>query len=204
MLLASLLSVWMCAPLAPLNPLEQDTVNAVNLQCSLGMNSPSELLRAAPEFALRYEILPLHPFITRLGFEYKSGALTNSLHPAGPLQSYTVSFEALMYRGTKELTGFVGVGPLYTFNSFTPNSATRDSLARKSGIDGVSLGGVFGYRIIFGARYYRNYSLEVRFTETYPTLVEHSTRPESNYEVRGERLKTSSVSVTFGYLIKLK
>jgi hypothetical protein len=204
MLITSLFSLWMCAPLAPLNPLEQDTVNAVNMQFSVGLHSPSEILRAAPEMALRYEMLTIHPLIIRFGAEYKDGSLSSTLHPQGPLQTYTISMEALYYRGTRELTGFFGAGPLYTFNSFTPNQFTRDSLSRTSDIDQLSFKPTFGYRLFFGARYMRRYSIEVRITETYPRLEERSNGLGTVYAVGTEKIKTSSISLTFGYLFKIK
>lgn len=202
-MLTLLLTGWLCAPIAPLNPLEQDTLSTSNLHVAVAMTGPNGVVTAGPEFSARYEMLMLHPIVIRAGGEYKYGETYSTLYPRGRLHSATISLEALYYRGTKELLGYLGGGPVYSFNRFQAFSATADSLRLEEQVVDTDIGHSFGYRLVLGLRYLKRFALEVRITELYPDFTKSRRISQDVQSNRTFSAKTGSIALSFGYILPI-
>jgi len=136
---ALLLASWLCLPLAPFNPLEHDTLASVNLHFSAGMSGPNGIVSFGPEISTKYEVLAIHPLVLRGAVDYRYGKLKSNLYPKGDIHTTTLSIEALYYRGTNYMTGYVGFGAVYAFNWFNPSATTSDSLWLNESITDIDL-----------------------------------------------------------------
>lgn len=199
-----LLTSWLCLPVFPLNPTAQDTIAPKNLHFTVGISSPNGLVGVGPEVTAKYEMLMVHPVIVRAAFDYRFGRVNSKLYPAGDLHGATVSAVALYYRGRHKLTGYIGMGIVYTFHGFRPTSAAADSLYKNHQVDEVGIKPAFGYRIVLGLRFHRDFSLEIGITEVKPKLLFTSRLTEDSYSVVAEKIRLSDVRVTVGYLVPIK
>ena len=198
-----LLATWLCLPLAPLNPLEQDTLASINLHFSAGVSSPNGIVSVGPELSARYEMLLVHPLILRGAVDYRYGKLRSSLYPRGDIHTTTLALEALYYRGTDRLTACVGMGAVYALNWFSPSGAASDSLWINESITDVDLAQQFGYRIILGLRFNRSYSLEIAVTELRPDIIKWGRTPTDDVSKEHEQIRTGAFRIIVGYLLPL-
>ncbi|NOY89512.1 MAG: hypothetical protein GXO93_09050 [FCB group bacterium] len=199
-LLATLLSL----PLYPLNPTTQDTINYMNLHITAGIDSPSGVVSMGPEVSIKYEMVLQHPFIFRTAFDYRYGTINNRVYPKGKLQRIILSTEALYYRGTNKLTGYLGGGIVYAMDFFNLSDHAGDSLFEKEQVTDVSIDNVPGYRITTGLRIHKVYSIEVNITETYPSFVFFKRYSSINYSFYKKKFRLNDFRVSLGYLFTLK
>jgi hypothetical protein len=198
-----LMATLMCLPLAPFNPIEQDTLPSIAFHVMAGVSSPNGVVSVGPEVSACYEVLVKHPIVVRTGLDYGYGKLTSQLNPRGDLHTLTVSLEALYYRGTDRLTGYIGGGPVFAFNWFNPSRAASDSLWANEGVTDVDLDRRVGYRFTLGLRYHKSYSLEIAITELRPNLIKWAHPSESTFSKEYKEIKTGSFRVTFGYVLPI-
>ncbi len=199
-----LLASWLCLPTFPLNPIRQDTIAPLNLHFTIGVSGPDGLVATGPETTTKFEMLMMHPFVVRTAFGYRFGKVNSKLHPMGYLHGMTASVEALYYRGTHKLTGYIGVGIVHTLHHYQLARAAADSLYANYRIDDVSMQRAFGYRIILGLRLHRIFSIEIGITEVKPKLAYTSHLSKDSYSITKEKIRLSDVCVTVGYLLTLK
>jgi hypothetical protein len=202
-MLSIVTAIWLSLPLAPLNPIEQDTVAQANLHLTAGITTASRVVHGGPELTVKYEMLAHHPWIIRAGFDYEFGSTKANLVPDGTLHQATVSLVALYYRGTNHLTAYIGGGPMYRFGDLKLTSEAADELLATESIADVDLKADFGYQLILGLRYLRVFSLEIGVSE-FRTDFEYTRQfsPGVTSHSR-ERAELSNFRVTLGYLIPI-
>ena len=200
---ALMMAAWLALPIAPLNPVEQDTLASMNLHIAASVTVPNGIVSAGPELSARYEMLVIHPFVVRGGVDLKYCQVTSSLFPRGNLLSLPLSADAIYYRGTDHLTGYLGFGAIYAINSFSPSQATIDSLMQASSFSDVDLRNEWGYRLTLGLRYKRCYSLEISISEIYPEFV---LRSSSGLESTRSMMTTrvGGIRLSIGYVIPIR
>jgi hypothetical protein len=191
------------APLAPLNPVEQDTIPSLAVHFDAGMSSPNGVVSAGPEAAAMLEMLLFHPIMVRGGLGGKYGQIRSHLYPNGNLYTLQVAADLIYYRGTDRLTGFIGVGGFYTANHFDPLPRTADSLYRTEGMTGVNIEPKFGYRITLGLRIHRIYSLEMTIDDLRPNFRKTgSTADGVNFRAY-QATHTGSFRLAVGYIVPI-
>jgi hypothetical protein len=193
-----LLAGWLCAPLAPLNPLEQDTLPSQTIHITVGMAGPGGIVSTGPELGFKYEALVIHPFVLRGGGDLKYARTTSNLFPKGNLYSAALSCDALYYRGTNRLTGYVGIGAVFAASHFVSSSTTADSLLQHEHVTSVDMRPKLGYRITLGLRVHRWYSLELAITEIRPDFVKHGVGPNGVTSRLLESTRTGGFRFTVG------
>ena len=209
---ALLLTAWLCLPLAPLNPIEQDTVSALNFHFTAGVSSPTSIVSTGPVFSAKWEMLAIHPVIIRSAVDYQYGNFKNRTfrllddisEVKGKLNQFTLSADALYYRGTDRLTGYLGLGAIYTFGDINFSSETMSLLSDNYDITEVSLKPQFGYRITLGLRYQKVYSLEIAILEIEPNYVVTYNTGINTYSELTQRTDFSGFKISLGYLWTLK
>ncbi len=200
---ALLLTTWLCLPLAPLNPITEDTLAPINLHFTAGVSGPNGIISVGPMMSGNVEVLVIHPFMIRGTVDLAYGHTRSNLFPKGRLWSMTVGGDAIYYRGTNHLTGYVGAGGFLATHSFSPFRETADSLNFYDGITQVDLQQAWGYRLILGLRYHRSYSLELAVSEVSPEFKKTS-RTENGGETRSyEATHTGTFRITLGYLFRI-
>jgi hypothetical protein len=198
-----LLSTLLSLPIFPLNPSYDDTLNRVNIHFTAGLASPSELVSVGPEFTIKYEYLVTHPFVLRTGLDYRYGRLNGLKYPDGNYHGFTTSGEVLYYRGSHKMTGFVGGGLLYNFNTLDIDNGSDDSILALNQISSVSMENRFGYRVIFGLRRYGTWSFELRISDIRNNLVYRRDLAPNRYSLQKEKVKLSDIRVSFGYILPI-
>ncbi len=199
-LLTSLLSL----PLYPLNPIVQDTVNLTNMHIAAGFNGPNQVITAGPELSLKYEVLFSHPFVFRAAVDYNYGSINSKLYPYGKIHSITPSIEAFVYRGTDKLTGYLGIGIVYTYTNFKLSPRSADSLKQNHSITSVRIKNAPGYRLSLGLRIRKSYSMEMGITEIKPDFIFVTKLSETSYSEKLRKSRISDVRFTLGYLLPIK
>ena len=116
----------------------------------------------------------------------------------------TLSADALYYRGTDHMTGYIGIGVVYAVNHFNPWPGTADSLLACESVTSVDVDQQLGYRLTLGLRYHRSYSFEIGITELYPDFVKHSAGTDGHSVRSYHTTRTGGFRVTFGYLLPLR
>ncbi|MDZ4723960.1 MAG: hypothetical protein SGI97_08680 [candidate division Zixibacteria bacterium] len=203
-MLAVLLTSWLLMPIAPLNPVEQDTLASVNFHITAGMSGTNGILTEGPELSTKYELLLGHPYVIRAAAEYKLGEAISPLYPRGKLQTITFAFEGLYYRGTTELLAYLGGGLIYAIHHFSPRASTSDSLFSTEQVTDIDVGQKAGYRLVFGLRYLARYSIEMRITELHPSFIKSFRPDENSLGTRSTEVRASSIALSFGYLIPIR
>lgn len=209
-----LLLGWLSLPLAPLNPIEQDTIAAMNLHLSAGITSPNGIVSASPEMSIKYEFRPAHPFIVRTEADFRLGSVGTRFWPAGnerqamylegSYRSALLGLDILYYRGTDRLTAYLGAGLVQSFNEFDADQESRDLLKSRYGIDQIDMSQRVGYRFTLGLRFHRTYAFEVAITQMEPNFVFGRDFGDGSYSKETVPTQFSSFRFTFGYLWELK
>ena len=122
------------------------------------------------------------------------------LVPKGTLHGATFSTDVLYYRGTHKLTGYLGLGVVYTFHHYHLTAAAADSLRENHQIQDVGIRPTFGLRMTMGLRFHRTISLEIGVTEARPNLKFVRQLSARSYSVTTERIRLSDARITLGYL----
>ncbi len=200
LILTSLLSL----PIYPLNPTVQDTLNPTNIHVTVGLNSPNALLTAGPEFTLKYEWMVSHPIVVRASLDYKYGAINSNFFPYGKMHSFLPSLETFTYRGTDKMTGYLGIGIVYSINNFHPSHSSADSLFNNHNISKVETKNKLGYRLILGMRIKESYSIEIGITEIKTNFIYTTRLNDLSYFESLQKARISDFRFTFGYLIPFK
>ena len=201
---ALVFATFMSLPLYPLNPTAQDTIAYMNLHLTAGINGPSPILSAGPDLSVKYELMVYHPFVVRAAFDYRYGSINSPVYAGGSLHRGLFSIEAIYYRGTKKITGYVGAGPVYSMNNFNVSAETSDSLFNYEHITSVGMSDVLGYRITGGLRWHKSFSLEISLTDTRPDYTFTSRIDENLYSVEKRDVRFNDFRVSIGYLFTLK
>lgn len=203
MLNALVMTSWLCLPIAPLNPVEEDTLASINLHVSVGFSNPNGVISVGPIISAKYEILAIHPLMVRGTADFKYGQLTSRLYPTGHLYTSMFGIDAIYYRGTNHLTGYLGLGLVYAFHNFRWFNATADSLFASERITAVDVQQQFGYRLTLGIRYHRAYSFEIAVVELHPD-IKKTGRDIYGGETRTyEPTRTGGFRFSFGYLFEM-
>ena len=203
-MIALLLAGWLCLPIAPLNPLEQDTVASMNLHVTAGVSSPNGVVSAGPSMTVMYEMLVVHPLVIRGGVEFNYSRTVSKLFPQGRLFATTFSADALYYRGTNHLMGYLGLGIVYALPDFASNRSTADSLLAYESVGSVDMTRRLGYRLTFGLRYKKHYSFEVAITELHPYFIKNGVYANGDVSHSYQETRTGGIRLTFGYIFPLR
>ncbi|MBU8933380.1 MAG: hypothetical protein KOO62_05170 [candidate division Zixibacteria bacterium] len=204
-MLALIVASWLAAaPVYPLNPAEQDTVNAMNLHLTLGASTGNRLVSPGPNFTVRYEWLFHHPFVLQLGVDYCYGEMKSNLYPRGYFHGVSYSVEAFYYRGTSKLIGCAGFGLILSRSYVGLLPSVADSLRRTENIVDVDMAAKIGYRLTFGLRWKRVYTLELGITEVRPSQVSTARYSATRFSVEKEKIRMNDFRLTIGYLLPLK
>jgi hypothetical protein len=107
------------------------------------------------------------------------------------------------YRGTDKVTGYIGLGAVFTTNHFTSLTATADSLFWHESVTSVDISRQFGYRVTIGLRFQRCYSFEIAITEIRPDFVKHGAAPNGVTSRSYEDTRTGTFRITLGYVFTL-
>jgi hypothetical protein len=200
---ALLLTALLYMPLAPINPVEEDTLSSLAFHFSGGLSGPNGIVSAGPEIATRFETLVVHPFMVRATAAGSYAHTKSNLFPKGRLYTLTLGTDAIYYRGTNHLTGYIGFGFIYTMSRFDSFAHTADSLFRNEGVTDVDMEPEFGYRVVLGLRYHKNYSLELSVSELRPDFRK-SGRDLSGTEMRTyQTTRTGTFKIMLGYVVPL-
>jgi hypothetical protein len=200
---ALLLATWLSLPLAPLNPVEEDTLSAMSLHFTAGLANPNGIVTAGPVLSANYEMLVIHPFMVRGTVDFKYGRMKSNLFPQGHLWTTTLGTDAIYYRGTNYLTGYIGFGFVYSFHHFVPFDATADSLYLNEGVTDVDVQQKWGYRLVLGLRYHKSYSLEVGIVELQPDFKKTGILSNSGESRSYQTTRAGSFRITLGYLFEI-
>jgi hypothetical protein len=201
---ALLMAAWLTLPLAPLNPIEEDTLASMNAHFSVAATIPNGIVSAGPELSAKCELLVVHPFMVRGGIDFKYCHTVSELFPKGTLLSLPLSLDAIYYRGTNHLTGYIGFGAIYAINSFSPKSSTIDSLMQYRSVTDVDMRHEFGYRLTLGLRYHKAYSLEISISEIYPEFILRGIGPNGESTRSLLTTRVGGFRLSFGYLFAIK
>ncbi|MBU0982867.1 MAG: hypothetical protein KKA42_03290 [candidate division Zixibacteria bacterium] len=201
---ALLVTLWLSLPLAPYNPIEQDTLPSISAHFTAGLTSPNGIVSLGPELSSKFEMLVVHPFLVRGALDLNYGKTVSALYPQGDLYSLTMAGDALYYRGTNHLMGYVGIGFVYTFYHFSASRASMDSLFAEERVVDVDVDKALGYRLTLGLRMHRSYSLELGITEIRPEFLLQADEGNGTISRWRKSTRTSSFRLTFGYLLPLR
>lgn len=211
-MLELLMAGWLCLPLAPLNPVQQDTLDQMAIHGFVGMHTANATVATGPEAGLKYEVLAIHPLLLRGGLEYRFGQLRSATVPDGDLHEFNLSTDAIYYRGTNRLTGYLGIGVVFSYGVFNALPSVIDSLLQGNLNDDplnpvidarVGVEAKIGYRITLGLRFRETMSVEVCITEVRPQFVYKQTYASTARSEFREDFRNNSFSVTVGYVIPL-
>jgi hypothetical protein len=199
-----LAAAWLCLPLVPLNPIEEDTLSSWNLHVTLGASSPNHFVSSGPDLTVKCEKLAIHPLVIRSALEYQLGRTNSEKYFDGYAHQGTLSLCALYYRGTNKLTGYLGGGPVIRFGHLALSSGAKDSLWSNQSVTDVNIKPSFGYRIVLGLRYLKTISLEIGITEVIADIQYLEDLGPTNFAIRSREANLGSVRVTLGYIWTLK
>ncbi len=195
-----LLAAWLSLPAYPLNPVAQDTIDLINMHFTVGISGPSNVLSSGPEITSKYELRLVHPVVVRAAVDYRLGKVNSVLFPAGEIHTGTFSADVLYYRGTSKLTGYLGIGAIYSVYRYGLTPSAADSLRKNDQVQEVSIMPTFGMRLTMGLRFNRNISLELGITESRPLLQLVRRLSANSYSVTTRNMRLSDMRLTVGYL----
>ena len=202
-MIATLLATWLLTPIAPLNPIEQDTLPSIALHLSAGISAPNGVMSSGVELSASYEMRVTHPLVVRGSIELQRHTLTSFLFPRGDKTSINLAVGGIYYRGTNRLTGYIGAAAVYGINFFDPTSRTLDSLNLREGVTEMSFGNKLGYRLTLGLRIRKKYSFEINVTEMYPNLRRKIQITPTQFRQKEEKVRTGTFRFMFGYLLPI-
>lgn len=193
-----LLTAWLCLPIAPLNPIEQDTLPDLSFHLSGGIAGSNGIVSSGPRLSGKFEMLLIHPWAISAGAEYRFATVTSHLFPRGDLNQVTLSSDILYYRGTDRLTGYIGFGALYAVSGFGPNQGTADSLRLRRQIVDIDISSQWGYRLALGLRFNRVMSLEIAVTELRPRFVFRGNSSPGQFSQHSQETRIGGFQITVG------
>jgi hypothetical protein len=147
--------------------------------------------------------LLFHPVIIRASANFSSCAVDGNRLPGGQNNAVEFAFEALLYRGTKRFTAYLGGGPIYSTNNFRLSRQLNDSLLAQSAVYKTEIEDKYGFRLTMGFRLAENYSFEFGFQELRPSFVFRGRSSEQGEIAIYRPSKLSTVRFTLGYIFAL-
>jgi hypothetical protein len=198
-----LMTTWLCLPIAPLNPVDEDTLAATSFHFMGGVSSPNGIVSMGPVMSIKYEMLIVHPFVTRTTLDFAYNKVESTLFPRGDLYTMSYGVDAVYYRGTNHLTAYLGFGLLYAFHQFDPSASVADSLYAAEGVTEVALKQKLGFRLILGLRYHRSYSMEISVVEMRPDFKKTGSQGVGRESRQYQPTRTGSFRLSFGYVIEI-
>ena len=198
-----LMTSWLCLPLAPINPIEEDTLSSTAIHFAVGVTNPNGIVTAGPLVSAKYEMLAIHPLMVRGTVDFKYGRVTSHLYPNGHLYSTLFGVDAIYYRGTNHLTGYIGLGPVLSLQHFKWFDETADSLFAFERTTAIDMQQRFGYRLTLGLRYHTCYSLEIAVVELQPDFKKTGIAIDGSETRKYQSTRTGSFRITFGYLFEI-
>lgn len=198
-----LLAGWLCLPIAPLNPVAQDTLDNLAFHVTAGVNTSNGIIGTGPDITTKFELLAQHPVMLRGGIDLRLGAVNSKIYPEGDFYQGLLILEGIYYRGTNHLTGYLGLGMAWGFGHFEPTTATLDELYRQDYTTDIDVNPDLGYRITLGLRYHEKYSIEIAITELKPGFVYHRSLPDGPDEVFTDSFRNNSFRLSLGYVFTL-
>ncbi|MFH1686825.1 MAG: hypothetical protein ABIE70_04810 [bacterium] len=199
LLLATLLSM----PLYPVNPIQQDTVAMLNAHITAGVSAPDGIISTGFEATSKIEMMLIHPVVVRAGLDYRAGSLRARRYPEGTLHGPTFSVEALYYRGTNRLTGFVGGGVVLTKYFVHLSGSAADSLMANHQIYGMYVEPKLGYRFSAGLRIRGAMSIEIGLTSVTTDFLFRKSTGLNTYRQWREPVKFRDVRISIGYVLPI-
>ena len=203
-MLTLLLATWRALPLYPLNPVEQDTLNQMNVHLTVGVNGPNKIADPGLQFSAKYELLLAHPIILRTAADYGFQDLSARQFPDGRLHSLILSTDVLYYRGTKDLTGFVGLGAVLYNGFIRLDDGVKSHTMNDMQVSDLSVRPRLGIRATFGLRFSENISLELAISDVRPTIVSTGRISDNSYREIRDNFKLNEVRFSLGYLFSLR
>lgn len=202
---ALLLTLVLLSPIVSRNPVEQDTLATFNIHIAAGARTANDIIKSAPEFGAKIEYLLVHPLVLRTSVDYSFSSLKNSRYPLGDRRSFDIAAEAFVYRGRKKLTAYLGVGAVYSVNSFNAEGRYMDTIFTVTdtivrSISRIEIEDKYGYRFMLGVRIQERYSLELGYQETRPNFLLYSPQENDKYNVYYRPSKLSTLRITLGYI----
>lgn len=201
-MLALLCASFLALPLYPLNPTAQDTLSAQTLRFGFGFNGPNNYANVSPEVNLKYEMLVQHPVVVRGGVDYRPTFMSSKVHPDGVLHTVTFSADIIYYRGTDNMTAYIGIGPTLSLYDMSVDKAAADSMYLYHDITSLHVRTAPGYRISMGLLYKKVYALEISFAQSKPKFIYKSDLPNGGYSESAIFTKVGDIRVTLGYLFR--
>jgi hypothetical protein len=200
---ALLMAGWLSLPIAPLNPVQQDTLDFLSLHVTGGINIANGTVKSGPEVTAKMEALAVHPLVIRAAVDYRYGQVESHTFPDGHLSMGILSLELLYYRGTNRLTGYLGLGVLYSIGDYSLTTSAADSLRLNDSVSGTGIRNTLGYRFTLGLRIRGNISLELGVTELKPKLLFYRQVSPTLVEEDADKFRNSSFRISIGYVIPL-
>jgi len=197
------LTLFLLAPIVSKNPVAQDTVAPINFHVEFGYRPASDVIGFAPEMGAKFEYLLFHPIILTGFADYSISNIRDLRLPEGQNHAVDLGVEALLYRGTKKLTAYLGAGLVYSINHFELRKQLTDSLYTNSGIYKTEIDNKYGYRVIMGFRVREHFSFEFGYQETRPKYLFWGNSPDGHKIVIYKDAQLSAVRFTLGYLFSL-
>jgi hypothetical protein len=201
-MLALLCASFLALPLYPLNPTVEDTLSAQSLRFGFGFNGPNNYASVSPEFNLKYELLIQHPVVVRGGVDYRPTFMNSKVHPDGVLHTVTFSADIIYYRGTDDMTAYIGIGPTLSVYDMAMDKAAADSMYTYHNVTDVRVRTSPGYRISLGLLYRRVYALEISFAQSKPKFIYRTDLPDGGYVENAIFTKVGDIRVIVGYLFR--
>jgi hypothetical protein len=159
------------------------------------------MVNLSPEVGVRIEYLVLHPIIIRASADLNMAKVKNPRFPSGQRRSADLAVEALIYRGRKRFTSFIGVGAVYSVNGFHLDRQLADPLLDSLEVVKTDIENRIGYRIFLGFRYREHWSVEIGFQETRPDFSFKINGMGDGYNYLYKKSDLSTLRLTVGYLI---
>ncbi len=201
---ALVFAYMLAMPLYPVNPVQQDTVNFMNMHFTAAVTGPNTVLSTGVELSTKYELMLIHPIVLRGAIDYKFGSVSDAQYPDGYLYGPTLSVEALYYRGTTKMTGFVGGGLVFSHYDMSLSSAAADSLLKYEDVTDVGFKSTMGYRFTAGLRFRSVISLEVNLTDLRPDFIKTQSLGPSVYAEKHRQTRFNDIRLSIGFLLPIK
>jgi hypothetical protein len=202
---AMLLTMILMSPIVSKNPVEQDTLATFNIHIAAGLRTANDIVKSAPEFGAKIEYLLVHPLVLRTSVDHSYSSVKNSRYPLGDRRSFDIAAEAFIYRGRKKLTAYLGVGAVYSVNSFKAEGnyidtifTVTDTIVRS--ISRIEIEDKYGYRFMLGIRIQEKYNFELGYQEIRPNFLLYSPQDNDRYNIFYRPSKLSTLRITLGYI----
>lgn len=202
-MLSLVVATFIALPLYPVNPIRQDTLALLNAHVTAGITAPDGIVNTGLELTSKWELVLVHPILIRAGIDYRFGPIMALRFPDGILHGSTLSLEALVYRGTNRMTGFVGGGIVLNKYFLHMTRAAADSMMANYHIYGVYVDPALGYRISMGLRLRRAFSIELAVTALSTDFLFRESLGLHRYSQRHEPARFRDFRVSLGYVFPI-